>query len=314
MDELIIKRLAIVKHLYKQGLALSYESEPTNGLCLLPFHDSIEMFMKICADDKSVKIDRGTKFMDYFSKLPNLQCSSQMQNLNNKRVALKHHGEIPSSLDIEIARANATEFFELNTPVYFDIEFSDISLTSLIKYSSVAEWLNKANDAFKKDEFEESICLSHVAFQELLLSHEEDKSYFYESPFSAVKECKHFFRDTKINHQLDENINKVKKDLMSIDDALTIIGLGIDYKQYTKFKLLGPYINVWPEKGGRKYDWHPKANIVANSRNSSFCCDFVISCALNLQRSDFEISELLKSPFPDNKDGTSCLTSRQKRL
>jgi len=302
MDELIIKRLAIVKHLYKQGLALSYESEPTNGLCLLPFHDSIEMFMKICADDKSVKIDRGTKFMDYFSKLPNLQCSSQMQNLNNKRVALKHHGEIPSSLDIEIARANATEFFELNTPVYFDIEFSDISLTSLIKYSSVAEWLNKANDAFKKDEFEESICLSHMAFQELLLSHEEDKSYFYESPFSAVKECKHFFRDTKINHQLDENINKVKKDLMSIDDALTIIGLGIDYKQYTKFKLLGPYINVWPEKGGRKYDWHPKANIVANSRNSSFCCDFVISCALNLQRSDFEISELLKSPFPDNKD------------
>lgn len=302
MDELIIKRLAIVKHLYKQGLALSYESEPTNGLCLLPFHDSIEMFMKICADNKSVKIDRSTKFMDYFSKLPNLQCSSQMQNLNNKRVALKHHGEIPSSLDIEIARANATEFFELNTPVYFDIEFSDISLASLIKYSSVAEWLNKANDAFKKDEFEESICLSHVAFQELLLSHEEDKSYFYESPFSAVKECKHFFRDTKINHQLDENINKIKKDLMSIDDALTIIGLGIDYKQYTKFKLLSPYINVWPEKGGRKYDWHPKANIVANSRNSSFCCDFVISCALNLQRSDFEISELLKSPFPDNKD------------
>ena len=302
MDELIIKRLAIVKHLYKQGLALSYESEPTNGLCLLPFHDSIEMFMKICADDKSVKIDRSTKFMDYFSKLPNLQCSSQMQNLNNKRVALKHHGEIPSSLDIEIARANATEFFELNTPVYFDIEFSDISLTSLIKYSSVAEWLNKANDALKKDEFEESICLSHVAFQELLLSHEEDKSYFYESPFSAVKECKHFFRDTKIDHQLDENINKIKKDLMSIDDALTIIGLGIDYKQYTKFKLLSPYINVWPEKGGRKYDWHPKANIVANSRNSSFCCDFVISCALNLQRSDFEISELLKSPFPDNKD------------
>ncbi len=187
MDELIIKRLAVVKHLYQQGLALSYESEPTNGLCLLPFHDSIEMFMKICADVNGVKIDRSTKFMDYFSKLPNLQYSSQMQNLNNRRVALKHHGEIPSSLDIEIARANTTEFFELNTPLYFDIEFSDISLTSLIKYSSVAEWLNKANDAHNKGEFVESICLSHVAFKELLLSHEEDKSYFYESPLSAVK-------------------------------------------------------------------------------------------------------------------------------
>ena len=302
MDELIIKRLAVVRHLYQQGLALSYESEPTNGLCLLPFHDSIEMFMKICADVNSVKIDRSTAFMDYFSKLPDLHCSSQMKNLNDKRVALKHHGEIPSSLDIEIARANTAEFFELNTPVFFDIEFSDISLTSLIKFSSVAEWLNKANDTHKKGEFVESICLSHVAFKELLLSHEEDKSYFYESPFSAVKECRHFFRDTKIDHQLDENINKIKKDLMSIDDALTIIGLGIDYKQYTKFKLLSPYINVWPEKDGRKFEWHPKANIIASSRNSSFCYNFVISCALNLQRSDFEISELLKSPFPENRD------------
>lgn len=301
MDELIIKRLAVVKHLYQQGLALSYESEPTNGLCLLPFHDSIEMFMKICADVKSVKIDRSTMFMDYFSKIPDLLCSSQMQNLNNKRVALKHHGEIPSSLDIQMARTNTTEFFQLNTPVFFGIDFSEISLTSLIKYSSVAEWLNKANDAHNKGEFVESICLSHVAFQELLLSHEEDKSYFYESPFSAVKECKHFFRDTKIDNQLDENIKKIKKDLLSIDDALTIIGLGIDYKQYTKFKLLSPYINVWPEKGGRKFDWHPKGNVLANSRNSSFCYDFVISCALNLQRSDFEISELLKSPFPENK-------------
>lgn len=302
MDELIIKRLAVVKHLYQQGLALSYESEPTNGLCLLPFHDSIEMFMKICADVKSVKIDRSTMFMDYFSKLPDLLCSSQMQNLNNKRVALKHHGEIPSSLDIEIARANTTEFFELNTPLFFGVEFSEISMVSLIKYSSVADWLYKANEAHQKGDYSDSICLSHVAFEDLLLSHEEDKSYFYESPFSTVKECKHFFRDTKIDRQLDENINKIKKDLLNIDNALSIIGLGIDYKQYTKFKLLSPYINVWHEKGGRTYDWLPKENVLATSRNSSFCYGFVITCALQLQRSDYEIGELLKSPHKENNN------------
>ncbi len=300
MDELIIKRLAIVKHLYQQGLALSYESEPTNGLCLLPFHDSIEMFMKICADVKSVKIDRSTMFMDYFSKLPDLQCSSQMQNLNNKRVALKHHGEIPSSLDIEIARANTSEFFELNTPLFFNVEFSEVSMTSLIKYPSVVDWLYKANETHQKGDYSESICLSHVAFEDLLISHEEDKSFFYESPFSTVKECKYFFRDTKIDRQLDENINKIKKDLLNIDNALTIIGLGIDYKQYTKFKLLSPYINVWHEKGGRTFDWLPKENVLANTRNSSFCYGFVITCALHLQRSDFEIGELLKSPHREN--------------
>lgn len=302
MDEVIIKRLAVAKHLYQQGVALSYESEPTNGLCLLPFHDSIEMFMKICADVKGVKIDRKTMFMDYFSKLPDLQNSSQMQNLNNKRVALKHHGEIPSSLDIEIARANTTEFFELNTPPFFNIKFSEISMISLIKYSSVTGWLSKANTAHQRGDYSESICLSHVAFEDLLLCHEEDKSYLFESPFSTVKECKRFFRDTKIDRQLDENIKKIRKDLLNIDDALTIIGLGINYKQYTKFKLLSPYINVWPGKGERIFEWHPKENVLANSRNSSFCFDFVVSCALHIQRSDFEIKELLKSPFPENRN------------
>ena len=297
MDELIIKRLAIAKQLYQQGLALSYESEPTNGLCLLPFHDSVEMFMKICADVKAVKIDRSTKFMDYFSKLLDLQCSSQMQNLNNKRVALKHHGEIPSSLDIELSRASTTEFFQLNTPVFFGIEFSDISLLSLIKYTSVAKWLNKANNAHNNGNFEESICLSHVAFKELLLSHEEDKSYFYDSPFSLVKECKHFFNKTKIDRQIDENFDKIKQDLLNIDDALTIICLGVDFKQYTKFKVLGPYLNVWDRQDGRDYTWHSKGNILANTRNSSFCYDFVINCALRLQRSDYEIGELVKAPY-----------------
>ena len=40
MDKLIIKRLALVKHLYQQGVALSYESELTNGFYYLPFHNN----------------------------------------------------------------------------------------------------------------------------------------------------------------------------------------------------------------------------------------------------------------------------------
>lgn len=305
MNELIIKRLAISKQLYQLGLALSYEVEPTNGLCLLPFHDSIEMFMRICADAKGLKIDRNTMFMDYFTRLDGLQCSAQMQNLNNKRVALKHHGVIPSSIDIEILRANTTEFFELNTPTFWGVAFSDISLTSLIKYPSVADWLNKASEAHNKGDYAESICLSHVAFKELLFCHEEDKSFFYESPFSAVKECKHFFKKTKLDNQLDENLEKIKKDLLSIDDALTIIGLGIDYKQYTRFKLLSPYINVWSNKEGRTFEWLPKGNVLANSRNSSYCFDFVINSALHLQRADFDISELLESPHRYNQPETN---------
>lgn len=111
MNEVTAKRLAVIRHLFEKGKALSYEGEPLNGLCLLPFHDSIEMFMKLCADEKNVPVTRNTMFADYFNLLPDLQDKVQMISLNARRVSLKHHGQMPSSLDVELSRANVIDFF-----------------------------------------------------------------------------------------------------------------------------------------------------------------------------------------------------------
>ena len=83
MDELTTKRLAVIKQLYRQGVNQSYDTEPMNGFSLLSFHDSVEMFMKLCAEQKGVKIDRNVNFGDYFTKLPDLQCSATMNNFNS---------------------------------------------------------------------------------------------------------------------------------------------------------------------------------------------------------------------------------------
>lgn len=73
MNELTTKRLAIIKQLYLQGINQSYDSEPMNGFCLLSFHDSVEMFMKLCAEQKNIKINSDVNFGDYFLKIPDLQ-------------------------------------------------------------------------------------------------------------------------------------------------------------------------------------------------------------------------------------------------
>ena len=119
MDELIMRRLAVIKQLYNQGLNQSYDSEPMNGFCLLSFHDSVEMFMKLCAEKRGIRKDTIPNFYDYFTKIPDLQCKTTMFNLNKKRVALKHDGSLPSLLDVEISRANVTDFFNQNTPIFF---------------------------------------------------------------------------------------------------------------------------------------------------------------------------------------------------
>lgn len=109
MNEVTAKRLAVIKHLYDKGKALSVEGEPMNGLCLLPFHDSVEMFLKLCADKRCIAIPRNTMFAEYFTKIPGLQDKVQMESLNARRVSLKHHGQMPSSLDVEITRVNVID-------------------------------------------------------------------------------------------------------------------------------------------------------------------------------------------------------------
>lgn len=61
MNEVTAKRLAVIRQ-YDKGKALSVEGEPMNGLCLLPFHDSVEMFLKLCAEERCIAIPRNTMF------------------------------------------------------------------------------------------------------------------------------------------------------------------------------------------------------------------------------------------------------------
>lgn len=300
MNELTIKRLSIIKQLYKVGVRQSYDSEPMNGFCLLSFHDSVEMFMKLCAEIKGVKVDRSTNFGDYFNKLADLQCQVTMTNLNNKRVALKHHGSLPSKLDVEISRVNVTDFFVLNTPVFFGATFEEISLMPLIRYDVVKKYIQLAIDSQQSKNYEDSVFNSHVAFKELLFSYENDKKLLLESPY---KICENFAHDRTpflrvgLGDRFDKFIDKVSASLTTVDNVVKMLGFGIDYKRYIKFKILSPRIQIWNEEGGRQYEYVGKNyhadKLNYNNRNAQYCIDFVIESALKLQEFDFDLQELM---------------------
>ncbi len=276
----------------------SYLTEPMNGFCILSFHDSVEMFMKLCSEKKGKKVDRQTNFGDYFTIVPDLELQAQMTNLNQKRVSLKHNGSLPSNLDIEISRANTTEFFETNSRKIFDIEFSEISLISFIQFESVKSYLEKAEIGILTKDYQNSILNSQIAFRELLICYEEDKQRNFRSPFKVCEDMtfkSSFFLHIGLDRKLDDYIDTVNKSLSNIDEIIKIIGFGIDYKKYIKFKILSPYINAWHEKGGREYESLPSTGVLLNYKNCMFCFDFVISSALKLQELDFDITELVES-------------------
>ena len=97
--------------------------------------------MKICADAQNIRIDRKTNFMDYFEKVPNMKCKAQMDKLNNQRVGLKHHGTIPSTLDVEISRTNVADFFSAELFCFLRCDFKESSM----------EWIQKSLDAEMAD-------------------------------------------------------------------------------------------------------------------------------------------------------------------
>lgn len=301
MDELTTKRLAVIKQLYLLGVEQSYEVEPMNGFSILSFHDSVEMFMKLCAEERGIKIGRDVNFGDYFSKLQDLRCNATMTNLNSKRVNLKHYGTLPSKLDIEISRANVTDFFEQNTQIFFNVQFDEISLVSLIKYSSVRDYLNKSMSDLLLNKHKDSITNSQVAFKELIWCYEIENTKHFQSILGKTCDFdfqSSFYLNMGLGRDFDRFIDKVSESIPLLEERLNIIGLGIDYLRYRKFKLLSPYIEMWPdEKGENRYSVfidEERDRRICSQKNARFCFDFVIESALKLQRFNVDINETIK--------------------
>lgn len=300
--ELIIKRLSLIKYLYKQGIEQSYQTETIATFSILNLHDSIEMFLKLLAEHNDIKSDKFS-FIEYWNRIEGLTLKESMNNLNARRVNIKHKGLLPSKSDIEISRVNTTDFFEQNTKKFFGIDFYEISLLDLISYVSVKEHLEKSQDFLDKGNFEDSIKNSSIAFEELISTYEKSKSsWFNHSPFHFGKSLS-FLNSFHIGlggdlggsqgKKIDEFIDNVKESLEDIQKAVKILSLDIDYKKYSKFKLLTP--NIRKNLDGEYYVLETLIKKKLTKNNCQFCIDFVFDCSQKLQEFDFDINELIEN-------------------
>lgn len=289
-DQQIIKRLSIIKYLYKIGIDQSYQVEPLGAYAILSFHDSIEMFLKLIAEIQNIN-SRQFKFMDYWNALPKLTLQESMKALNTRRVNIKHHGLLPSKADIEASRVNVTDFFEQNTPLYFDINFNEISLFSLINNVEIRNKLEESQTALSMKKYDESIECTAIAFSHLLYVYENNKYIdFYPSPFDFGDNLAEFSTYTSgIDPKLDKTLKQMAESISALQSAMKITSLGIDYKRYTKFRLLTP--SVTRTIGGKYIAqiWNEKQWTIENCQ---YCIDFVLDACLKLQEFDFDIRDI----------------------
>lgn len=282
LDEITAKRLAIIRHLYERGLELSYLGEPTNGLSVLSFHDSVEMFMRLCADVKGIRVERSTTFLQYFTLLPDMLCKAQMDNLNNRRVSLKHHGQLPSSIDVEISRVNVTDFFNQNTPLFFGCTLKDVSLEVLITYPTVKDYLSKYKGFMAEGKYGDAQAQCQIAFIELLVAYCKQHDRGWDMAHSPATNAYHM-RKPNLEEKTDKCIENIKEDLIKLNEAINIMNMGINYFKYSEFKAMGPYIQRWPNAEGNDYDYFLMRVESYDKNSAETCYNFVVDSALQLQ-------------------------------
>lgn len=300
LDVDVINRLVFIKYMFNQGVELSKKSYPDSQMAVLTFHDAVELFLYLSCEYLQVSNLGNTNFIGYFDKIKNssskliLSQKIQMIKLNKARVELKHRGVLIGDSTIEELRVNVRNFFEENTRTVFDVDFQGLTLIDLVKNQSAKNKLLKANEFLDQGDFNNSLLKSAQAFDELLDDYENRSCepfginpYDFANSMTRMKtrDLKEYFKSFST---LSKFVDNTKTTIELMGNALKIIGLGIDYKKFVKFKRLTP-LRVKIESGPSRYYFsHMQKLDDLNEEDVQFCIDFVIESALMIQ--DFPFS------------------------
>lgn len=297
-NDILLKRLSTIKLLYKLGLEQSKQSESISFFSILAFHDSIEMFLKLACEYKQIKSEK-LSFIEYWDSLPHLTLKESMRNLNARRVNLKHKGLIPAKIEIEASKVNTIDFFEQNTKSTFGIDFREISLFNLIKFEETKSLLISAQESLNKNEFNNSIKNSTIAFDILLQEYKKNKIGLWDKNLfnfpDRIRVGSSFNsranNDSKDN-RLDDVVKKVNDKFDHLEKTLEVISFGFDFRKYSKFKML---CSDFYQITSGEYLFYGKENETnLNSENSEFAIDFILECSLKLQEFDYENPDVTK--------------------
>jgi hypothetical protein len=306
-DKAVAKRLAFIRFLFNRAVEESKKSEPWCSICLLTFHDAIELFFVLSCEHLGVTgAKERTPFDDYWNliagglKEKRLSQEASIKRLNKGRIAMKHQGILPLKSDVENYRVNATNFLEENTRIVFNTEIEDVSLTELVQYENAKEYLKEAERALKEGKREDALDNVACGFGELIRDYESTKvGESGRSPLSFGKDMTsfdNFFWDWgnlptggRFKSRMQDFVDRVTESLESLESAVRILSLGIDYRRYIKFRRLTPVVSL---RGKGK--WYINRGTegskgIATEEDVQFCIDFVIESAISIQELDFAL-------------------------
>ena len=284
-----MRRLTIVRYLYNQALEQERKGDLLGGLALLPFHDAVELFLQVAAENHpEVKLTKSVEFMGYWPAFAaaelTLPYQEQMRRFNNARVEVKHRGTLPSRHDVEGFRATITAFLVDAAPKLFGVEFDSISLSALVRSEEVRSALQAAEAALREEQFSAALEHAAKAFRTSLRLHRYgetpstyDRRLF--DPTDVASDVK--WRGREIGNSGRSRLLDAVADMgQSLGEAITVIAYNLNYDGYRHIRTYGPVVHEMIG-GDMVMDWTQEPT--TDKRIVDRCVAFAVDAALRLE-------------------------------
>jgi hypothetical protein len=278
--------------MYELAADQSRQPEPFCAASLLTFHDAVELFLQLAAEHLGVRTSPQS-FMDYWGKLEpklgdDLTQKRSMDRLNKARVGLKHHGNRPSTEDIDGFRVVVANFFLENTPIVFGIEFADATLINFVKPESARQQLMQARASQEQGNHVDALMHAAIAFHEVierpLLQMGATPLGRISSLWSQVKGLSTHEARAPSSQGSKETIRVIEslhKELESVSSTVSMLSLGLDPHRFARFRSVTPAI-LKPMGGSYRAVLSSRSHEKASEADVEFCVDFVIEAAIRV--------------------------------
>ena len=289
-------RIPLIKHILSTALDHAGLPEPFCSHAVLGLHDAVELFVQLISEHVGATVSKKAGLLDYWPALEKRlgrACPKQhaMRRLNQARVGLKHSGIRPSRDEVSELSEQTVAFLEEASLGILGIAFSELSSVRLVGYEPTASRLSRAEHLGGSGRFGEAAEMCALAFSELIHRFREKSGNEWDySPFPRLSEATRYSRLSighrwpEQNRDLSEHLKKLSAAFAEIEPVLSMLTLGVEYRQFARFRGVTPRIVAMAD--GSYIVAGDTRRPPPTSGDIVFAIDFTITAALRLREID----------------------------
>jgi hypothetical protein len=275
------RRLAFIKYVFQIAAEHSARVEPNCAVSLLQLHDGAELLLQLAAEHVDVRVDRNTPFLGFWPLLGSalgrdVPHHGAMKRLNEARVGLKHHGHLPSRVDVRDLVEAARAFVRDLTPMVFGLSWEEVSRADYIHSERARGFVKEAEEALARRDFDACRISCRKAYETL------DTEY---SPFQTDDELLRAHSPYEIlaafGTKTESPLEWIMVELTRLRQAVGALAIGLDPRRVKHFLDTTPIV-----AHSANWKWHVVQVVTrppATAAEAEFCLEFVLDAAMKIE-------------------------------